>query len=370
MPLGRRQQVATVGVAAVATALSLAACSSRAPRPRRRAAALQRAAHPRRAAAPPSAARSTGADRRSRLTFQQAAIQAFKSIQSGMTVNYGGRRLGQGAYDLASRGRQLRGLGLADPCLRGVDLQGQDGALLPRRDRPDHPVVQPVRPQQAAAADRRRSSRTSSRARSPRGTTRRSRRITPVSPCPAPRSPSAAAPTPRAPPQNFSVFLVKDAAPSVWTLGSSSTIKWPATSRGGSGNGGVASDRQVHPRGHRVRGLRRRQGLRADLRFGQEQGRQLRRAVADVGLRRRRPRSPSRRTLRSRGLGDPARARTRSLTSRGFWSTRPSRTRTTRRCSRLTSATWSETARNCCPAWATRRCPPASTRWPRHSSAR
>ena len=40
--------------------------------------------------------------------------------------------------------------------------------------------------------------------------------------------------------QNFSEFLVKG-APSVWTLGSSSTINWPATSRGGNGNGGVAS---------------------------------------------------------------------------------------------------------------------------------
>jgi len=40
--------------------------------------------------------------------------------------------------------------------------------------------------------------------------------------------------------QNFSEFLVKG-APSVWTLGSSSTIKWPAASRGGNGNGGVAS---------------------------------------------------------------------------------------------------------------------------------
>ena len=29
--------------------------------------------------------------------------------------------------------------------------------------------------------------------------------------------------------------------PSVWTLGSSSTIKWPATARAGSGNPGVAS---------------------------------------------------------------------------------------------------------------------------------
>jgi phosphate transport system substrate-binding protein len=40
--------------------------------------------------------------------------------------------------------------------------------------------------------------------------------------------------------QNFSEFLVKG-APSVWTLGSSSTINWPAASRGGNGNGGVAS---------------------------------------------------------------------------------------------------------------------------------
>ena len=38
---------------------------------------------------------------------------------------------------------------------------------------------------------------------------------------------------------NFSLFL-QDAAPSVWKLGSSSTINWPANSRGGNGNGGVA----------------------------------------------------------------------------------------------------------------------------------
>jgi phosphate transport system substrate-binding protein len=39
--------------------------------------------------------------------------------------------------------------------------------------------------------------------------------------------------------QNFSLFLMT-AVPSVWTLGSSSTIKWPASARAGSGNGGVA----------------------------------------------------------------------------------------------------------------------------------
>jgi phosphate transport system substrate-binding protein len=39
--------------------------------------------------------------------------------------------------------------------------------------------------------------------------------------------------------QNFTLFL-KDAVPTVWTLGSSSTIKWPSTARAGSGNPGVA----------------------------------------------------------------------------------------------------------------------------------
>jgi phosphate transport system substrate-binding protein len=38
---------------------------------------------------------------------------------------------------------------------------------------------------------------------------------------------------------NFSLFLM-DAVPSVWTLGSSSTINWPSTARAASGNGGVA----------------------------------------------------------------------------------------------------------------------------------
>ncbi len=40
--------------------------------------------------------------------------------------------------------------------------------------------------------------------------------------------------------QNFTQFLV-DATGDGWTLGTSSTIKWPATARAGNGNGGVAS---------------------------------------------------------------------------------------------------------------------------------
>ena len=36
------------------------------------------------------------------LSFQQAAIQAFKSVQPGLTVNYGGGGSGKGRTDLAS----------------------------------------------------------------------------------------------------------------------------------------------------------------------------------------------------------------------------------------------------------------------------
>jgi phosphate transport system substrate-binding protein len=39
--------------------------------------------------------------------------------------------------------------------------------------------------------------------------------------------------------QNFALFL-QDSAPSIWTLGSSSTVKWPSTARTGAGNSGVA----------------------------------------------------------------------------------------------------------------------------------
>ena len=40
--------------------------------------------------------------------------------------------------------------------------------------------------------------------------------------------------------QNFTLFL-QDAAPSAWKLGSASTIKWPSTAHAGAQNGGVAS---------------------------------------------------------------------------------------------------------------------------------
>src|SRR5215469_12417295 len=43
------------------------------------------------------------------LTFQQTAIQSFKQIQSGMTVNYGGGGSGKGRTDLAGGVVQFAG---------------------------------------------------------------------------------------------------------------------------------------------------------------------------------------------------------------------------------------------------------------------
>ena len=146
MPLGRRQRFATVGVAAVATAISLAACSSSSSSSTPASSGSGSATS---SASSSSAALSgtlNGSGSTLQLTYQEAAVSAFKTVQSGMTVNYGAGGSGKGRTDLALWGGQLRGLGLADSRLRAVDLQRQDSALLPRRDRPGHCLVQPVGP--------------------------------------------------------------------------------------------------------------------------------------------------------------------------------------------------------------------------------
>src|SRR5271165_2023385 len=90
MPFQRRKQVTTTGFAVVAIALLLAACSS---------------------SSSPSSSSSSGSSLSGtlngsgstfQLTFQQAAIQAFKSVQSGMTVNYSGVGSGSGRSNLAA----------------------------------------------------------------------------------------------------------------------------------------------------------------------------------------------------------------------------------------------------------------------------
>jgi phosphate transport system substrate-binding protein len=172
------------------------------------------------------------------LVYQQQAIQSFKSIQPSITVNYGGGGSGKGRTDLASNVVQFAG---SDSPISSTDLplfKGKTVLYFPILIGPitvsynlpgiksglklDAPVIAGIfqakitkwnDPQIAALNP---------------GVKLPSTAITI-----AHRSDSSGTT------QNFSEFLV-EGAPSVWKLGSDSTINWPANSRGGNANGGAA----------------------------------------------------------------------------------------------------------------------------------
>jgi phosphate transport system substrate-binding protein len=231
MHLRRRQQVTTAGLAVVAVAL--AACSSSSSSSSSTAAGASSSTS--------SAAVSgtlNGSGSTFQLTFQQEAIQSFKSVQSGMTVNYNGVGSGTGRSNLAAGTVNFAG---SDSTIPASEASTFKGTVL------YFPVVigpitvsynltglsKPLQLSAPTIADIFQAKITtwnaSAIAADNPGVTLPSTAITICR-----RSDSSGTT------QNFSEFLVK-AAPSVWTLGSSSTIKWPADSRGGNGNGGVAS---------------------------------------------------------------------------------------------------------------------------------
>ncbi len=171
------------------------------------------------------------------LVYQQAAIQAFKSVQSGMTVNYGGGGSGKGRTDLASGVVQFAGSDspipsdevsnfkgktvlyypiLISPITVSYNLSGVTGLKLTA------PVIADIFQGKITKWNDSAITALNSGVKLP---------STPI--VIAHRSDSSGTTA------NFSQFLV-EGAPGVWKLGSSSTISWPATSRGGNGNGGVA----------------------------------------------------------------------------------------------------------------------------------
>jgi len=173
------------------------------------------------------------------LTFQQTAIQSFKQIQSGMTVNYGGGGSGKGRTDLASNVVQYAGSDTAPiPSDEVANFKGKTVLYIPVLVGPitisynlpgiktglklDAPTIADIFQGKITKWN------ASQIASQNPGVKLPSTSITI-----ARRSDSSGTT------QNFSEFLVLG-APGVWKLGSSSTINWPATSRGGNGNGGVA----------------------------------------------------------------------------------------------------------------------------------
>ncbi|MBV9380288.1 MAG: phosphate ABC transporter substrate-binding protein PstS [Streptosporangiaceae bacterium] len=231
MQLRRSKQVTAVGGAVVALALSVAACSSSS------------------SSSPPSSGGSgstsgsgsgsgtlNGAGSTFQLTFQQAAISSFKSVDPGITVNYNGSGSGAGRTALASgtvnfagsdstippteqssfKGTVLYFPVLIGPITMSYNLPGVTSLKLTpaviaaifqgKIKAWNDPAIKSVNP----------------------GVSLPSTAITL-----AVRSDSSGTT------QNFSLFLEK-AAGSAWTLGSSSIIKWPSTAHAASGNGGVA----------------------------------------------------------------------------------------------------------------------------------
>ena len=233
MQLRRSQQVTTAGAAVAVMALSLAACSS----------SNSSSSPSSGGSSSGSAAALTGTLNGSgstlQLTYQQEAISSFKTVQSGMTVNYGAGGSGKGRTDLASGVVNYAGSDSPIPATEEANFKGKTVLYFPDVIAPVtvsynlSGLSKPLRLSAPVIAGifqaKIKSWNNSQIAADNPGVTLPSTAITI-----ARRSDSSGTT------QNFSQFLV-DASGDGWTLGTSSTINWPAASRGGNGNGGVAS---------------------------------------------------------------------------------------------------------------------------------
>jgi phosphate transport system substrate-binding protein len=236
MQLRGRQQVTTAGVAVVALALTLAACSSSSSSSSPSGGSSSSGS----GSSSSSAALSgtlNGSGSTFQLTFQQTAIAAFKTPQPNMTVNYGGGGSGKGRTDLAAGTVNYAGSDSTIPAAEQAGFKGKTVLYFPVLIGPitlsynlsGVSKLQLSAPVIAGLFDGKIKTWNDPAVKADNpGVTLPS---TPV--VLAVRSDSSGTTA------NFSKFLV-EAAGSAWTLGTSSTIKWPATAHAGSGNSGVA----------------------------------------------------------------------------------------------------------------------------------
>jgi len=225
-PRGRNQVAAIGGIVALAAVVSLSACSSNNA--------------PAGGSSPGAAALSgtlNGSGSTFQTTFQQAAIQQFKTVQPGMTVNYGSGGSGKGRTDLASGVVNYAGSDSPIPSSEESNFAGKTILYFPVLIGPitlsynlpnvnnlklDAPVIAGIFQGNITSWNN-----SAITALNP-GVSLPSTPITI-----AVRSDSSGTT------QNFSLFL-QTADPTDWKLGSNSTISWPHTARAGSGNSGVA----------------------------------------------------------------------------------------------------------------------------------
>ncbi|MGH3304821.1 MAG: phosphate ABC transporter substrate-binding protein PstS [Streptosporangiaceae bacterium] len=227
-PRGKKHvTMGVAGVAAIAAAVALSACSS-SPKPSGS------------GSSPSAVALSgtlNGAGSTFQTTFQQAAISSFKSVESGMTVNYDAVGSGTGRSDLAAGTVNYAGSDSPIPSTETANFKGKTVLYFPVVIGPitmsyNLPGVSGLKLTPTVIANIFQGNITSwndpAIAAVNPGVTLQSTPITL-----AVRSDSSGTT------QNFSLFL-QTAVPSVWKLGSSSTISWPHSARAGAGNSGVA----------------------------------------------------------------------------------------------------------------------------------
>jgi phosphate transport system substrate-binding protein len=232
---GGKQVVAGSAVAIVAVALG--ACSSGTSSP---AATPTSTPTSTSGTSSPAAALSgtlNGAGSSFQNTYQESAIQAFKSVQSGITVNYDSVGSGTGRTDLASNVVQFAGSDSPIPSSEQSSFKGKTVLYFPVVIGPitlsynltgvSNLKLTPAVIAQIFSGKITNWSNSAIKTLNP-GVSLPNEAITT-----AVRSDSSGTT------QNFTLFL-ETAAPSDWTLGSSSTIKWPASARAGAQNTGVA----------------------------------------------------------------------------------------------------------------------------------
>jgi phosphate transport system substrate-binding protein len=229
MHLRRRRQVAAAGLAVAA--LGLAACSS---------SSSSTSSTTSSASSTPSASGTINAAGSSfQNTFQQAAIAAFKSVDPSITVNYDSVGSGTGRSDLYSNTVLFAG--------SDSPIPAKEASLVPTGKTVLYfPVV--IGPISLAynlpgVTNLKLNADVIAKIFQGEITTWNDPAIAAINPgvkLPSTAITIAVRSDSSGTTQNFSLYL-EDAAPSVWKLGSSSTIKWPSTAHAGAQNTGVAS---------------------------------------------------------------------------------------------------------------------------------
>src|SRR6266516_4755778 len=245
MQLRYRQPVTAAAVSVVALALTLGACSS----------SGSSSSSGGGASSSSSASSGGGSSKLSgtlnasgstfQTNFQQAAIAQFKSIQSGMTVNYGGGGSGKGRTDLASGTVNFAGSDSPIPAKEASGFTGKTILYFPV-------IIGPI-----------------TMAYNLSGVS--SLKLSPAT--------IAGIFSGKIKTWNDPAIKADNSGASLPSTPITVAVLGPRRQR----QPGRGAGRQVHSRRHRVRGLRHGQGLRAERRLGQEQGRLLRRTVAGLG---------------------------------------------------------------------------------------